>query len=68
VTGSLENCRMLQVPPTFTSAVFLELLKKWHHTPVLSNGRPVAVDNIIPIRLVPKGCDCSTPGGDAGSG
>ena len=68
VTGSLENCRMLQVPPNFTSAVFLELLEKQRYAPVLSNGRPIAVDYVIPIRLVPKGCDCSTPRSDAGSG
>lgn len=49
--GELKNCRVLRSLPHMEKAV-LEALSKWRFTPVTFQGRSVAVDYVIPVRLV----------------
>ena len=51
VDGRLERCRIVKGMPTMDEAV-LRALAKWRFTPVLYQGRPTAVEYVIPIRLV----------------
>jgi protein TonB len=50
--GRLENCRIVKPLPHMERAV-LDALSTWRYKPILYQGRPVSVDYVIPIRLVP---------------
>ncbi len=50
-TGKLENCRIIKALPHMEQAV-LDALSTWRYKPVRYQGRPVAVDYLIQIRLV----------------
>ncbi len=49
--GTLENCRIIKPLPHMEKAV-LDALSTWRYKPVHYQGRPVAVDYLIQIRLV----------------
>jgi periplasmic protein TonB len=49
--GALESCRIVKSLPHMDAAV-LAALTKWRYTPVTYQGRAVAVDYVIPVRLV----------------
>ena len=51
VDGTLENCRIIKPLPHMQKAV-LDALSTWRYRPVHYQGRPVAVDYLIQIRLV----------------
>jgi protein TonB len=51
VGGTLENCRIIKALPHMERAV-LDALSTWRYKPVHYQGRPVAVDYLIQIRLV----------------
>jgi protein TonB len=51
VDGTLENCRIIKPLPHMQKAV-LDALSTWRYKPVHYQGRPVAVDYLIQIRLV----------------
>ena len=51
VGGTLENCRIIKALPHMEKAV-LDALSTWRYKPVHYQGRPVAVDYLIQIRLV----------------
>ncbi|MHB8879856.1 MAG: energy transducer TonB [Myxococcaceae bacterium] len=51
VEGRLEKCRIVKPLPHMEKAV-LEALATYRYTPVTFQGRPVAVEYVIPIRLV----------------
>ncbi len=51
VGGTLENCRIIKRLPHMEKAV-LDALSTWRYKPVHYQGRPVAVDYLIQIRLV----------------
>lgn len=48
--GDLQDCKIIKPLPHMEQAV-LNALKTWKMTPVMFQGRPVAVKYIIPIRL-----------------
>jgi protein TonB len=50
VEGRLENCRVAKPLPFVTETV-LEAMKEWRYTPVTYQGRAVAVDYTIPVRI-----------------
>jgi protein TonB len=49
--GELKNCRVIKPLPHMDKAV-LAALSKWKFAPVTFQGRPVAVDYVIPVRLI----------------
>lgn len=49
--GELTNCRVIKPLPHMDKAV-LEALSKWRFKPVTFQGRAIAVDYVIPVRLV----------------
>jgi periplasmic protein TonB len=51
VAGILENCRIIKAVPHMDKAV-LDALSTWRYKPVHFQGRPVAVDYLIQIKLV----------------
>jgi len=51
IDGTLENCRIIKALPHMEKAV-LDALSTWRYKPVRYQGRPVAVDYLIQIRLV----------------
>ena len=51
IGGTLENCRIIKGLPHMERAV-LDALSTWRYKPVHYQGRPVAVDYLIQIRLV----------------
>ena len=48
--GTLQNCRILKGLPLMNEAV-LSALARWRYTPVIYQGKPVAVDYVIQVRL-----------------
>jgi protein TonB len=50
-SGNLRNCRIVKGVPMMDQAV-LKALSQWRYTPVLYQGKPVAVEYVIPVRLV----------------
>jgi protein TonB len=48
--GSLKRCRIVKSLPTMDQAV-LSALAQWRYTPVVYQGKPVAVEYVIPVRL-----------------
>ena len=50
--GDLRNCRIVKGLP-FMDAPVLKALASWRYTPVLFQGRPVSVEYVIPVRLLP---------------
>jgi protein TonB len=48
--GSLQNCRVVKGLPHMDQAV-LSALARWRYTPVIYQGKPVAVDYVIQVRL-----------------
>lgn len=51
--GTLENCRIIKPLPHMEEAV-LAALRTWKMTPVTFQGRPVRVDYVLNIQLVPR--------------
>lgn len=51
IDGKLENCRVIKPLPHMSQAV-LDAVSTWRYKPVHYQGRPVAVDYLIQIRLV----------------
>ena len=51
VEGELKNCRVIKPLPHMDKAV-LEALSKWKFQPVTYQGRTIAVDYVIPVRLI----------------
>jgi len=49
--GALEGCRIVKSLPHMDAAV-LTALTNWRYAPVTYQGRAVAVDYVIPVRLV----------------
>lgn len=49
--GELKNCRVIKPLPHMEKAV-LDALSRWKFAPVTFQGRAVAVDYVIPVRLV----------------
>jgi protein TonB len=49
--GSLSRCRIVKGLPTMDQAV-LTALSQWRYSPVLYQGKPTAVEYLIPVRLV----------------
>jgi len=49
--GRLVRCRIVKGIPLMDQAV-LTALAQWRYSPVLYQGKPVAVDYVIPVRLV----------------
>lgn len=49
--GALRRCRIMKGLPLMDEAV-LRALSQWRYTPVLYQGRPAAVEYLIPVRLV----------------
>lgn len=49
--GLLERCRVVKGIPLMDRAV-LSALTKWRYSPVIYQGRAVAVEYVIPVRLV----------------
>jgi len=50
VSGSLQNCRVVKGLPHMDQAV-LSALARWRYSPVIYQGKPVAVDYVIQVRL-----------------
>jgi protein TonB len=50
-TGSLQKCRIVKGIPLMDQAV-LSALSQWKYSPVLYQGKPAAVEYLIPVRLV----------------
>ncbi|MDB4977185.1 MAG: biopolymer transporter TonB [Myxococcaceae bacterium] len=50
-TGSLKSCRIVKGIPLMDQAV-LTALSQWKYTPVMYQGKPAAVEYLIPVRLV----------------
>jgi periplasmic protein TonB len=50
-TGTLSRCRIVKGIPLMDQAV-LSALAKWKYSPVLYQGKPTAVEYLIPVRLV----------------
>lgn len=48
--GSLKSCRIVKGIPQMDQAV-LRALAKWRYTPVVYQGKTVAVEYVIPVRL-----------------
>jgi protein TonB len=48
--GSLQKCRVVKGLPMMDQAV-LSALARWRYTPVIYQGKPVAVDYVIQVRL-----------------
>jgi len=51
IDGRLDNCRVIKPLPHMSQAV-LDAVSTWRYKPVRYQGRPVAVDYLIQIRLV----------------
>jgi protein TonB len=51
ITGALSRCRIVKGLPTMDQAV-LSALSQWRYSPVLYQGKPTAVEYLIPVRLV----------------
>ncbi|HEX9507256.1 MAG TPA: TonB family protein [Myxococcales bacterium] len=51
IIGKLENCRVIKPLPHMSQAV-LDAVSTWRYKPVHYQGRPVAVDYLIQIKLV----------------
>ncbi len=51
IEGKLQNCRVVKALPHMDKAV-LDALSTWRYKPVRYQGKPVAVDYLIQIRLV----------------
>ena len=51
IDGRLDNCRVIKPLPHMSQAV-LDAVSTWRYKPVHYQGRPVAVDYLIQIRLV----------------
>lgn len=49
-TGTLRNCRIVKGLPLMDQAV-LSALAKWRYSPVMYQGKPAAVEYVIPVRL-----------------
>jgi protein TonB len=49
--GALSNCRILKSVPHMDGAV-LGAMATWRFEPVVSGGRPIAVDHVFTLRLV----------------
>lgn len=49
--GTLQRCRIVKGQPLMDQAV-LGALAKWRYSPVVYQGKPVAVEYVVPIRLV----------------
>jgi protein TonB len=49
-TGALQKCRVIKGLPMMDQAV-LSALARWRYTPVIYQGKPVAVDYVIQVRL-----------------
>lgn len=49
-TGALRKCRVVKGLPMMDQAV-LSALARWRYTPVIYQGKPVAVDYVIQVRL-----------------
>jgi protein TonB len=49
--GSLQKCRIMKSIPLLDQPV-LNALARWKYTPVLYQGKPTAVEYLIPVRLV----------------
>jgi protein TonB len=52
VEGALRSCRIVKGLP-FMDQPVLQALASWKYTPVLFQGKPVSVEYVIPVRLVP---------------
>jgi TonB family protein len=50
-SGTLSRCRIIKGLPTMDQAV-LSALSQWRYSPVLYQGKPTAVEYLIPVRLV----------------
>jgi protein TonB len=50
-TGTLKSCRIVKGIPLMDQAV-LTALSQWRYSPVLYQGKPAAVEYLIPVRLV----------------
>lgn len=50
-SGALSRCRIVKGLPTMDQAV-LTALSQWRYSPVLYQGKPTAVEYLIPVRLV----------------
>jgi protein TonB len=48
--GTLQNCRLIKGHPLVNQAL-LTALSRWRYTPVIYQGKPVAVDYVIQVRL-----------------
>lgn len=53
VEGRIENCRMIKPLPYMEKAV-LDAVSTWRYKPVLFQGKPVSVEYVFNIRLVPR--------------
>ncbi|MDB4988901.1 MAG: biopolymer transporter TonB [Myxococcaceae bacterium] len=49
-TGALKSCRIVKGIPMMDQAV-LAALMQWKYTPVMYQGKPAAVEYLIPVRL-----------------
>ena len=49
--GALTRCRIVKGLPFMDQAV-LDAIPQWQYTPALVGGRPIAVEYVIPIRLM----------------
>jgi outer membrane biosynthesis protein TonB len=49
-TGTLHNCRVVKGLPLMDHAI-LNALSRWRYSPVIYQGKPVAVDYVIQVRL-----------------
>jgi TonB family protein len=49
-TGTLDNCRVVKGLPLMDHAI-LNALSRWRYSPVIYQGKPVAVDYVIQVRL-----------------
>jgi protein TonB len=50
-SGALQKCRIMKGIPLMDQQV-LSALSQWKYTPVLYQGKPTAVEYLIPVRLV----------------
>ena len=50
-TGTLTRCRIVKGIPLMDAAV-LSALSQWRYSPVMYQGKPAAVEYLIPVRLV----------------
>lgn len=51
IRGELQQCKIVKGLPFMDRAV-LEALAQWRYSPVLYQGKPAAVEYVIPVRLV----------------